>query len=77
MVEVCENDIDSFVLNAEEILYRHLDIVESDVGGSRCSRVGGFDRGSFDAFASFDDNDGKALVYGYLRVSNLSSRNTG
>lgn len=62
MVEVCEDNVDSLVFLAEEVLDGHEDVVEGYVGCTGCGRVGCFDGFGFYAFAAFDDEDGETFV---------------
>ena len=41
MVEVAHDDLEAFVLFAQEMIDRDLDVVELNVGSSSCRRVAG------------------------------------
>lgn len=62
VVEVAEDDVDTLVLLAEEVLNGHLDVVKGDEGGAGGRRVRGLDGLGLDALAAGDEEDAEALA---------------
>jgi len=62
VVEVAEDDVDTLVLLAEEILNGYLDVVVGNVGGSSGRGIGGLDGLGLDTLATLDEQHTEALV---------------
>lgn len=62
VVEVAEDDVDTLVLLAEQVLHGDLDVVKGDVGGSGGGGVGGLDGLCLDALAALDQHDAEGLA---------------
>lgn len=62
MVKIAQNNVDALVLLAEQVLNRHLDIVEGDVRGAGGGRVRGLDSLGLYALAALDEQNAQPLV---------------
>jgi hypothetical protein len=62
VIKVAKDNLDTLVLAAQQVLNGNLDVIESDVGGSRSWRVRGLDGLCLDSLAPLDKEDAKALV---------------
>lgn len=62
VVEVAEDNVDTLVLLAEEVLGGNLDVVEGDIGSAGSRRVRSLDRLGLDALAALDQQHAQALV---------------
>lgn len=62
VVEVGQNDLETLVLLAEQVLDRNLDIVEGDESGTSGGRVGSLDLSSLDALSTGNEENGKTLL---------------
>lgn len=62
MVEVAENDVDTLVLFAEEVLDRDLDVVEGDIGGTCGGRVRCLDGLGRNTLATLDQEHAQVVA---------------
>jgi hypothetical protein len=62
VVEVAENDLNSLVLLAQQILSGDLDVVECHKSCTSCCRVRGLDLLGLNTLATLDEEDTQALV---------------
>ena len=62
VVKVAEDNVDTLVLLAEQVLNGNLDIVECDVGSAGSGRVRGLDGLGLDSFSAWDEDHAQVLA---------------